>query len=464
MSTERGVDQIFKAAEAAALQAVDVMPELLPCAATTADAACLTSFFDDFGQRVFRRPVTNEERIALVGVFDAASAEGFTFSESVALVLEAMLQMPAFLYIIERGRTGEADAQGRIALTDHELASRLSFLFLDSIPDDELLRAAQAGELQDGENLRAQARRLLYEHPNSTLASRFIREWLHLDPALEKDAAQFPEHDARAPSYRAELERTFRGMLRRGGTLDELIALREAEVDQAMADFYGIEGFTPGPQGWARVALPERHQGLLLRPYFLASHASTTSSSHVKRGYTVLKQLLCAPTGSPPMDFMSKVPPYPEQATSRQESEILRGEAECGFCHTMIDNIGLSFEGYDAAGAWRERAPASEGSQELDVSGEVVALGTLTDKDIAGRAFEGPEGLTQLLVESTSVEACVPRHWFRYALSQLERTSADQDTIDQMTRAHLEAGGSLESLFLSITQTDAFRVRLVTER
>ncbi len=130
----------------------------------------------------------------------------------------------------------------------------------------------------------------------------------------------------------------------------------------------------------------------------------------------------------------------------------------------MIDNIGLSFEGYDAAGAWRERAPATEGSQELDVSGEVVALGTLTDKDIAGRAFEGPEGLTQLLVESTSVEACVPRHWFRYALSQLERTSADQDTIDQMTRAHLEAGGSLESLFLSITQTDAFRVRLVTER
>ena len=457
--TGRGVSQLFYASEQVALQSVDVMPELLPCAAASPDAACVQTFLDGPITRAFRRPLLDEERALFVEVFDAARADGFDFAESVALILQTALQMPQFMYVIERGE-GE-DANGLIRLSQYEIAQRLGFLFLDSLPDEELLRAAGAGELSSPEQIEAQARRLLNDYPDASVTSRLIREWLHLSDELKKDASFEGFDEDMADAYQKELELAFGHALRNGGTLQELLEMKTAPINARLATFYGIEGFEPGPDGWAMAPLPERYQGLLVRPYFLASHASTSEASHVKRGYTVLKQLLCTETGSPDPALLAMVPVYPERSTSRQKSDRLRQENACAACHNQIDPIGLSFEHYDAVGAWRDRSPANQGDQVLDVAGEVFNGYGLLNTDVAGETFEGVAGLTQVLLGSETVAECVPRHWFRYAMGRREAGLADHKTIEQIIAKTTELGGTLEDLLVSITQTEAFVTRRV---
>lgn len=459
VATGRSVEQLFNAAEAIALASVDVMPQLLPCSASTVDDACLGELFDGYAQRAFRRPLVDSERALLSGAYDEAFADGFSEQESLAVVFQTMLQMPQFLYVTEVGVARE-DAPDILDLTDHEIAQRLALFVLDSLPDDELRQAADEGRLHTPEQIEAQTRRLFAENPDASITRRLFKEWLHLDEVLEKNSTAFPSFDAELErAMREESERTFASVIQAGDTLDALLDVRRVPINQPLADFYGVQGFEPGVDGWAIVELPEVYHGLLARPYFLGSHASTTSSSHVQRGYTILKQFLCSPTGSIPADAMSRVPVYPQNSTSRQKSEVLRGEPACSGCHEMIDHIGLSLEHYDAQGQWRDSAPDSQGAQPLDVSGKIVTIGSVSTTDIAGRSFEGLDGLTELLVSSTSVEACIPRQWFRYALGRNEEDVADEQVILELTREFERSNGSLQELLISITRVEAFRTR-----
>lgn len=463
-STERSVQQLLDAAEEIAVASVDLMPQLLPCAAQPMNDACFDAFLDRYPRRAFRRPLTLEEREALRAAYDEALTDGFSEHEALATALSMMLQMPQFLYVTE---VGEARAQEPATrdLTDHEVAQRLALFFLDSIPDQELQDAADKGELRTVEQIEAQARRLLREHPDASILKRLVQEWLHLEDRLEKDEARFPQFTpALEASIREELRRAFALAITQGDSLEALLTMSRLPIDAELASFYGIEaGFVPGQDGWATMELPEHYQGLIARPYFLATHASTTSSSHVKRGYTLLKQLLCSPTGSPPPDAMSRVPIYPEGATSRQKSEILRQEPACSACHQMIDNIGLSLEHYDALGQWRDLAPESEGGVMIDDRGEIVRLGAVGQTDVAGEQFSGQAGLTALLTASRSVQECIPRQWFRYAIGRLEQGPEDERVIRELVEAFQGREQSLQELLIAITRTEAFRTRALQQ-
>ncbi len=461
--TGRGVRQLFDSAEVVALESVDIMTELLPCSANPVDEACFDELLERYVARAFRRPLVAAERSLMSEVYDEARADGFSEHEALAVVLQTMLQMPQFLYVTEVGVPRASDPNV-LDLTDHEIAQRLALFFLDSLPDDELRRAADAGELHTPEQIEAQARRLLRDYPDASILERLLKEWLHLDDVLSKDRDAFPEFDQELErSIREETGRVFAQAITSGDTLDDLLNIRRVPMNQALADFYGVQSFAPGRDGWAMTDLPADHQGLLARPYFLGSHASSAESSHVQRGYTVLKQFLCSPTGSIPPDAMSRVPVYPQNSTSRQKSDVLRQEVACGACHEMIDHIGLSFEHYDAVGSWRDRAPASQGGQALDVSGRIATVGTVADTDIAGETFTGVDGLTALLSGSDSVQACIPRQWFRYAIGRVEADEADERVILELTEDFARTDGSLQELLISITQVEAFRTRALSQ-
>lgn len=464
VSTERSVQQLYDSAEKIALESVDIMPELLPCSANAMDDACFATFLDRYASRAFRRPLTSEEELAMREAYDEAITDGFSEHEALAVTLQLILQMPQFLYVSEQGKA-RANSSKIIDLTDHEIAQRLGFFILDSLPDEELRRAADAGELHTREQIEAQTRRLLQEHPDASILARLVREWLHLSDTLDKDRETFPDFDAELErSLREELERTFANAIAQDTTLEGLLTQDRVPMNARLARHYGVDaGFTPGADGWATTQLPESHQGLIARPYFLASHASSTSSSHVKRGYTILKQFLCSPTGDIPPDAMSQVPVYPANATSREKSEVLRQQPTCGFCHEMIDNIGLSLEHYDALGQWRSIAPADQGSKPIDDSGFVSTNGTLATTDVAGERFDGKDGLTALLTQSISVQECIPRQWFRYAVGRIEETPEEEVVIEELI-AHFERhDANLKELLVAITLTEAFRTRALLD-
>lgn len=455
------VGQLHVAAEAAAVQSVSEMGSLLPCANDGGNEACVDEFVDRYVSRAFRRPVLAAEREAFRADFQAARSAGFSVVESFAVLVQTLLQSAPVLYVAE---VGGAPENGRRELTQFEIASRLSFMYRDSIPDDELWQAAVDGRLRDKAVLAAQARRLIRAYPRRFLR-RFTREWLHLSEYLDKERDTFPDF---GPALASAFEEELVLLMERATTGSEpfsesVLTAREIPINERLAEHYGISDFNPGPDGWAWVEMPQRFQGLFTRPYFLASHSGVRDTSHVHRGLTVMTQLLCAPPGAPPPNADTEEPEYPPQASARQRSEILReAMPTCAACHDQIDGIGLALENYDAIGQFRDRTPSYEGSQPVDTSGTFARLGRLSLTDLAGQDFDGAQGLAAALAGSEDVSTCLVRQWFRYATHHRETTDEDIRLVSEMRNYFVDNGRTLEALFVSATQSDAFIHREAT--
>jgi hypothetical protein len=178
-------------------------------------------------------------------------------------------------------------------LTAWELASRLSFFLWSSIPDDELRRAAAAGELGDPVKLAAQVRRMTADPKARRFATEFFGQWLgfyHFDEYRGVDTSRFPEftEDVRAAMY-DEAIATFEYLVRQDRPVREILSADYTFLNQPLAEFYGIDRDV-------RADVPERvdgarafNRGGALR---LGAVLTTTSAplrtSPVKRGDWVL--------------------------------------------------------------------------------------------------------------------------------------------------------------------------------
>src|SRR5262245_23748121 len=129
-------EKYLEAAEALAAEAVK-KPALVPCQpASATDEACARQFIARFGRRAYRRPLGPEDTDRLLRAFRAGAAEG-TFTAGIELVIQTALQSPSFLHRLEFGAPGQAGAK-LVALTQHELAARLSYFLWASMPDPTL--------------------------------------------------------------------------------------------------------------------------------------------------------------------------------------------------------------------------------------------------------------------------------------------------------------------------------------
>lgn len=444
-------EDILLAAEHAGEQVVEGIDAIVDCAP---GLACAQAFVDDFGARAFRRPLSTEERDALLDVYVQVEAED-GFADAIGSVVTVVLQAPQFLYLHEVG-AGEVEP-GVVELSDHELAARLSYLLWDTTPDEELRQLADAGLLRDDAELRAQAERLLADRERSGPAlDRFVREWMRFDgvPAYDKDAALFPAYDdALATAMDEELTRFTRGVLEGDApTLRTLLTSPATEVDATLAAFYGVQA---PASGWAPVSLPAAERpGLLSRPALLAEHSTATSSAPIFRGRLVRTQLLCDVLPPPPADAMANAPDYPEGATEREKSEILMDHMNCGACHGLMNPIGLGFERFDASGAWRE---LDVDGQPVDQSGEIVG----GPEALVG-TFDGVPELGAQLADSEVVQACVAKQLYRYSLG-LEPSQALACASDPIEQAFVASGGDIPTLVLSLVTSNAFRLRVLTE-
>lgn len=412
--------------------------------AKLADAGCGRQFVAEFGKRAFRRPLESAEVDAYLALYQLGNARGPTIG--VQVVIEAMLQSPKFLYRFELG-TGT----GRARLTPHELASALSYTVTGSMPDAELMRAADRNELTTTAQLEAQARRLLATEKGRTAATEFYRQLLEYEElgAREKDATLFPEYAASRADLAEELRLLVADVMfgaDSDGTLRTLLTASHTFANARIGKLYGE---TVTGSGWQRIATnPEQRAGILTLPGLMSHLAALERTSPVNRGRFVQERFFCAHIPDPPPDADTSVPELKPGSTRRQQLEQKTAPPTCSACHALMNGIGFGLENLDAIGRFR----ATENGLPIDASGEVKGT---ADSD---GAFVGPRALAERLADSQQVKECLTRQAFRYAVGRLEG-EGDGCSLATVHDRFTASGDDLRELIVSFVLTETFTHR-----
>jgi hypothetical protein len=442
--------------EALAQQAVQNLPALVGCdAAMAGEEACALAFAKRLGRRAFRHATSAEEEQALMAAY-AAGRTGGTHSEGIEVMIRAALQSPSFLYRLET-TSPVVPSRQQVPLSQYELATRLSFLIWSSGPDDELLDAAARGELASKAQVAAKAREMLAQPKARAAIASFFDQWTGARrlEITTKSATEFPSF---SPGLRAamaaELPAFVEHVLWSGDrSLESLLTASVAFVDAPLAALYGVTAPASSSPGLVRVDVPaaQGRAGILTQAGFLSVQAHPDQTSPVLRGKFVRSMLLCDPPPPPPPDLDISLPPLDQGTTARERlAEHLAVGASCNGCHSLMDPIGLAFEGFDAIGRFRD----SEGGRPLDLSGTIAGT---PDPSLAG-GFVGVRDMAQKLASSSEVRACLATQWFRFAAGRSE-VGADECSLATLRDAFTASDGDLLELIVAATQTDAFWFR-----
>ena len=386
----------------------------------------------------------------------AGREDGVTawFEAGIQAAIERLLIDPEFLFRIERDPAGAAPG-APYRLTDLELASRLSFFLWSSIPDEELLVAAERGRLSDPGVLEGQVRRMLSDARASALVDNFAGQWLSLRSVegIAPDPNLFPGFDENLrEALRRETELFFESQLREDRSVVELLSADYTFLNERLARHYGIPGVTGNH--YRRVTLAgrgpaaARRLGLLGHGSILAVTSYGNRTSPVLRAKWLLENVLGTPPAPPPPD----IPPLPaggeagEPRTVRERLAQHRANPACAACHAPMDPLGFALENFDAIGRWR----TSDAGFPVDASA-VLADGVTT--------FDGPEGLRRVLLDRSEqfVETVVEK-LLVYALGRGVE-SHDRPVIRGIVRRAAEDDYRWSSLVLGIVESAPFRMR-----
>jgi hypothetical protein len=406
---------------------------------------CARLAVENLARRAYRRPASPEELAPLMKLTALAQEHGDPVEEGVRLSLQAMLMSPNFLFRIERDPPGRA---GAYRLNDFELASRLSYFLWSSMPDEELLRAAERGELQRPGVLEAQVRRMLGDAKSAALADNFASQWLNLRLLDRKkpDAERFPTvDDELLDAMRRETLLFVGELIREDRSILDVIDGRYTYLNGPLARHYGIPGIDG--EGMQRVAVQsDERGGIVTQGAILTLSSYATRTSPVLRGKWVLDNLLGTRLPPPP----AEVPPLEEAnlgtaASLRQRLEQHRANAACAACHNQMDPLGFSLENYDASGRWRTK----DGNFDVD------SVGTLPD----GKTIAGAKGLKGILRARSGLFARnVTEKLLTFALGRgLE--AADSAAVDEITRQAAAGEYRFSSLVLGIVKSGPFQMR-----
>jgi hypothetical protein len=452
---EATAEQIMIAAEETAEALIPALPALLPCSvAPQPPEDCARQFVARYGRRAFRRPVSAEETDTLLSVHRLGVRFGEDFADGIAAMTAALLQMPAFLYLPEAGVPLTAGVR---ALTDLELASRLSYLFWDSAPDEVLLQAAERGELRAPNRLQNEVRRLLGDPRARPALVRFFREWMHVQPLRPGDRVD-PALDERLSAALDEgLGRQLRAAIEEGWSLRKLLTSTETFVNARLAEHLGLPAGTAASDAeWVKASLdPAAHAGLVTHPAVMAGLSHAQEPSYVRRGVFVIERLLCQPLGSPPANAQSvfEALPLPPEASALERSASVRARPDCRGCHVKIDPVGLAFNAFDELG--RVRSADRHGNA-------VPTAGTSTLFSPAGRAFAGASDLLGQVAASGLAEPCFSRQWVRFTFGRLDG-SDDACLVRELSSRLSGQGGSIFEMLFALVASDAFAHRTVRE-
>ena len=443
------VEQYMNAAEKLAATALANVPSIVPCdPVKDGEDACGRTFITAFGAKAFRHPLTAAESARLWAAFDAGR-KLTDFKTGIQVVIETALQSPEFLYRVEFGAPPQG-GQTVVKPTSFEMASRLSYLLWQSMPDDELRAAAQQDKLVTNDAIFAQVDRMLKDPKARAVVAHFNELWFHLDEydTIDKDVSVFPSFTPDIATLMAEETHRFLDHViwDGAGNVGAILTAPYTFVNAKLASYYGVSGVVG--DAFVRVDLdPTQRSGLLTQGGLLSALAKSNQTAPVHRGKFVREQLLCDELPPPPPDIIIKPPELSATLSTRERFAQHAASAACSGCHQLMDPIGLTFENYDGAGKYR----TMENNKVIDVSGEIA------QSDVPG-SFQGVTGLAQKLSASQKVKSCMARSWFRYAYGRAE-TNADACALADVEKKFQESGYKITSLVVALAQTDAFLYR-----
>lgn len=406
---------------------------------------------DRFMRRAFRRPVTSEELDMMVQYFQEVRPTFATFEEAMRETLAMVLVSPDFLYLVEPSSGKSRD------LTDHELASRLSYFLWSSMPDDRLFELADSGQLRDSEILAAEVDRLLDDRRSWNFVEQFSDQWLDLS-GMNRIAVN-PEYyptfrNELKPHMQRETQQFFNEVLRSDISSLAFLDSDFAMLNQPMAEHYGLDG----PRGieFERVALTKDRQrgGLLAQASVLLANSTGEDSHAILRGVWIRKRLLDDPPAPPPpnvpnLDQQNRDVaslPLKEQLKEHRENEA------CARCHRGIDPWGIALEEFDAIGLLRDKIQRKSGKKMLKF--DVDAKATLP----GGHEIDGLADLKSHLLKERREQFArtLVRRLLSYSLGRSLELS-DHETVDKLTEQFVASDYKLKNLIQLIVASGAFR-------
>ncbi len=417
-------------------------------AAPEEEAGCAREILSRLASRAFRRIVDSADPAleTLMSFYEQGYAlRGF--EAGVQYALARILVDPRFIYRFEREPEGTPEG-GVYPLDDFELATRLSFFLWSSIPDDELLRLAAAGELGNPEALGAQVRRMLADEKARALIDNFAGQWLLLRQVETVNPVDNAFDGTLRRSMRRETELLFESIIREDRSIVDLLDADYTFVDERLARHYGIEDVRGS--WFRRVSLAgNTRRGILGHAGLLTVTSAPNRTSPVSRGAWVLTNVLGTPPPSPPpgveTDLDETAPVGAEPRTMRLRLERHRTDPSCAACHNLMDPIGFSLENFDPIGRWRE----------LDAGAPIDATGVLWD----GTRIDGPDGLREaLLSKRDAFAALAVEKLMTYALGRSVEYF-DMPAIRAITRSAGADDYRFSSLVLGIVTSVPFTMK-----
>ena len=414
------------------------------------EAACAERVLSTLARRAFRRPIETDDIAASLAFYNDARADGGNFDDGIRAAVSRMLVSPWFLFRVEAD-SPDVPPGSTHAISDVELASRLSFFLWSSIPDEELLSLAERGELREASTLEAQVRRMLADSRSDAMVENFVGQWLqlrNLESRVKPDFLLFPDFDHNLRrAFRRETELLFANVLREGRPVHELITANYTFVNERLARHYGIKGVYGAKYRKVEIADPNRY-GLFGHGSLLALTSVSSRTSPIIRGKFIQTEFWNNPPPLPPADVpaLEESAPKDRPSTVREQLELHRASPACAACHNNIDPVGFALENFDVDGSWRDRT--REGL-------EIDSAGILLD----GTPVNGPVELRgALLADRDLFASTVTEKMLIYALGR-GLAPADMPVVREIVRNAAEHDYSLVSIVLGIVDSYPFQNR-----
>lgn len=398
-------------------------------------------FIATFGRRAYRRPLTDEEIAKYTEIYTAGTEltrEGSAFLKGAGLVIQVMLQSPYFIYRTELEPAGQT-------LTGYELAAKLSLSLLDVTPSDQLLAAAEAGQLDTPEGVGAQATQILNDPRAVNAMRRFHGETLQFKrfDNLHKESSIVPEFtDTMEQSAKEAAYLFFDDIFTKDQGLAEIFTSTTGYMNGELAALYDL----PAPSGntFQQADLGAERPGYFAQIPFLLLHSVNYLPDPIHRGVDLGLRMLCAHVDSP--DFVPPSPPAPQPGQSNREVIALTTSPEvCNNCHGYyINPLGFAFENFDGLGRFR----TEDNGKAVDASGTYP----FTEGD---KTFSGHVELMNTLVDSEQAHQCYAKNMMQFVLGR-ELKAEDMPEIESLGTLS-QTRASVKELIVALVKSPAFR-------
>jgi len=412
------------------------------------EAACATEILTRMGRQAYRRPLDSEDTDLLLGFFNRGREQGASFEAGIQFALEFMLSDPDFL-IRSYDHPQQLAAGEVFAISDLELASRLSFFLWSSGPDEILLELAEQNQLSNPAIFQQQVRRMLADDRGvTTLVEDFAAQWLNLRrlDEVQINTVIFPEYDmSLIEGFEIETQLFIAETLKKDASVMELLDANYSFLNERLARHYGIEGIYGSR--FRKAEFPDKSQrgGLMAHGSLLSVTSYPGRTSPVLRGKWLLDNLLGTPPPPPPpnVPILPDASPGEIPASIRERLARHRQDPVCSTCHTVIDPLGFALENFDVIGAWRDFDEIGNPvDPEGNYPGGVEFAGFA---DLRDWMTTRPEQFSHTLVEKLMT----------YALGRRVEYY-DQPTIRDIVRKAAEDDYSWSSLVMGVVTSKAF--------